>query len=109
MAAPERLLEKLGRLALALDDDRVRNDGSLRREALQSSAKRRDCGSSKQAAAVEIQQIEPERRERQFGAHAISTSSLRPKRRIVIWKGCGRQSCAQAQHLAIENQIPGRE
>ena len=58
-------------------------------ERPESAAKRRACGSSRRALPLRYS------RSNQKGVmgnscRMRSTSSLRPKRRIVIWKGCGR-------------------
>ena len=65
----------------ARDDDPRRQ---RRGEGLEALA-RRAVG---EIVAVAPQAIEEEHRERQLAAQR-STSSLRPKRRIVIWNGCG--------------------
>ena len=39
-------------------------------------------------------------------ARSVSTSSLRPKRRIVIWNGCGRPAAVERDRFAVEDQLP---
>ena len=74
--------------------------------AAASAAKRSRVGRSARLRAVETQAVEEERAHRQSCARSSSTSSLRPKRRIVIWKGCGRPAASNA--IASPSRISSR-
>ena len=81
MAALERLVEKRPRL-VRVGSNGVRNHqfgGCELHQRTEAPALRL----VEQRRAVQVEQVEPERRQRQLRAHA-STSSLRPKRRMVI-------------------------
>ena len=84
MAARERfVVESLGGFLVAGDKAR---DENLRREKFRERVETLPCGFRGEVCPVGEQAVE-KKTLKESVARSVSTSSLRPKRRIVSWKG----------------------